>query len=265
MDFRGIVADAADGPLAGRVKARQRERRHRVEPRLRRDVSRMPPAPQSPPRCKAAASCRSCKAKRRPIGARAFYYHYYEHPAEHNVARHYGVVTDRYKLVHFYEPEFNYWELFDLKTDPHELSNAIDKPEYAKIRDELKTELTRLRAELKVPDPDPAETILKPPPVPKKASDFLSGPKVVCLGILPTSVIDTRRRRRLDCSSFKNSIPKSARGRRYRGRRTGDYWDRHRSDRDHADDLARIRTSRSSRCGRSFRCRQIRPCRGRRQ
>ncbi len=44
-----------------------------------------------------------------------FYYHYYEHPAVHNVARHYGIVTEQYKLVHFYEPAFNYWELFDLK------------------------------------------------------------------------------------------------------------------------------------------------------
>jgi hypothetical protein len=39
---------------------------------------------------------------------RGFYYHYYEHPGPHNVARQYGIVTDRYKLVHFYEPEMNY-------------------------------------------------------------------------------------------------------------------------------------------------------------
>jgi len=30
------------------------------------------------------------------------YYHYYEHPSEHNVMRHYGITTDRYKLIHFY-------------------------------------------------------------------------------------------------------------------------------------------------------------------
>ena len=83
---------------------------------------------QCPRKCRAAASCRSSRAKRRPTGAKAFYYHYYEHPGPHNVAKHYGVITDRYKLVHFYEPEINYWELFDLKTDPHELRSVYDDP-----------------------------------------------------------------------------------------------------------------------------------------
>src|SRR5438270_2546195 len=92
----------------------------------------------------------------------SFYYHYYERPGPHNVARHYGVVTDRYKLVRFYEPATDYWELFDLKTDPHELTSVYDKPEYAAVRKELEAELTRLRAELKVPDPDPPETLIRP-------------------------------------------------------------------------------------------------------
>jgi len=96
---------------------------------------------------------------------KSFYYHYYEHPAVHSVARHYGVITDRYKLVRFYEPEFDYWELFDLKTDPQELKSVHGTPKYAEIQKELETELARLRKELKVPDPDPAETIL---PLPKK-------------------------------------------------------------------------------------------------
>ncbi len=91
------------------------------------------------------------------------------YPAVHEVRRHYGVVTERYKLVRFYGDDIDEWELFDLKADPRELSNVIDKPAYAKIRDELKTELIRLRVELKVPDPDPAETILKPAAVPKKS------------------------------------------------------------------------------------------------
>jgi arylsulfatase A-like enzyme len=94
---------------------------------------------------------------------KAFYYHYYEHPAVHNVARHYGIATDRYKLVHFYEPEFDYWELFDRKTDPHELRSVYGQPGYARVQQELEQELTRLRTELKVPDKDPPETILKPP------------------------------------------------------------------------------------------------------
>ena len=91
---------------------------------------------------------------------KSFYYHYYEHPAVHNVARQYGVVTDRYKLVHFYEPEFNYWELFDLKTDPHEMKSVYDDPQYADVQKDLHQELDRLRAELKVPEQDPPGSII---------------------------------------------------------------------------------------------------------
>src|SRR5438270_12435724 len=88
----------------------------------------------------------------------SFYYHYYERPGPHNVARHYGVVTDRYKLVHFYEPDMNYWELFDSQKDPRELKSVYGSPEYAAVQKELTAELARLRAELNVPDPDPPIT-----------------------------------------------------------------------------------------------------------
>jgi arylsulfatase A-like enzyme len=93
---------------------------------------------------------------------KSFYYHYYEYPGPHRVHRHYGVVTDRYKLVHFYEPDVNYWELFDLQKDPHELRSVYGRPEYAATQKELEAELKRLRQELKVPDPDPPETAIKP-------------------------------------------------------------------------------------------------------
>ena len=91
---------------------------------------------------------------------KGFYYHYYEHPAEHNVARHYGVITERYKLVYFYEPEFNYWELFDLKNDPLELKSVYDDPAYAEQQKQLHVELERLRTELKVPAEDPPASLL---------------------------------------------------------------------------------------------------------
>jgi len=89
---------------------------------------------------------------------KSFYYHYYEHPAVHNVPRHYGVVTDRYKLVHFYEPEFDYWEMFDLQTDQQEMRSVYGLPEYAEATKDLQTELQRLRHQLNVPSPDPAYT-----------------------------------------------------------------------------------------------------------
>lgn len=81
----------------------------------------------------------------------SFYYHYYEYPRWHRVRPHYGVVTDRYKLVHFYKPDLDTWELYDLKVNPQETKNFINDPAYAKTVAELKTELTRLRTELKVP------------------------------------------------------------------------------------------------------------------
>jgi len=39
----------------------------------------------------------------------AFYYHYYEYPQPHHVRPHYGVITDRYTLAHFYWPDVDYW------------------------------------------------------------------------------------------------------------------------------------------------------------
>jgi arylsulfatase A-like enzyme len=102
---------------------------------------------------------------------KSFYYHYYEYPGPHDVARHYGVVTARYKLVRFYEPQLDYWELFDLEKDPRELTSVYGRPDYAAVQRELHAELARLRQELKVPDPDPPETITKPAgkPGPAKA------------------------------------------------------------------------------------------------
>jgi arylsulfatase A-like enzyme len=93
---------------------------------------------------------------------RSFYYHYYEYPGPHSVRRHYGVVTNRYKLVRFYEPGVDYWELFDLQSDPKELMSVYGKPEYANVQKDLEMELARLRQELKVPDPDPPETVIRP-------------------------------------------------------------------------------------------------------
>lgn len=81
---------------------------------------------------------------------KSIYYHYYEFPAVHMVARHYGVRTDRYKLIHFYQT--NEWELFDLQKDPHELKSVYADPEYQNVVKELKTEVDRLRDHYKVKD-----------------------------------------------------------------------------------------------------------------
>jgi arylsulfatase A-like enzyme len=89
----------------------------------------------------------------------SFYYHYYESPSGHAVPKHYGVVTDRYKLFHFYEPEMNYWTLIDRQQDPKELKNVYNDPSYAVARKTLHAEVDRLRAELKVPAQDAPESM----------------------------------------------------------------------------------------------------------
>ncbi len=74
----------------------------------------------------------------------AHYYHYYEYPAVHSVKRHYGIATDRYKLMHFYY-DIDEWEMYDLEADPHEMQNVYDDPAYAGVRDDLHTRLDELR------------------------------------------------------------------------------------------------------------------------
>ncbi|KPK68769.1 MAG: sulfatase [Acidithiobacillales bacterium SM23_46] len=74
----------------------------------------------------------------------SIYYHYYEYPGAHMVKRHYGVRTQRYKLIHFYH-DIDEWELHDLEKDPNELRNVYGDPGYANIVVELKAELRRLQ------------------------------------------------------------------------------------------------------------------------
>ena len=50
------------------------------------------------------------------------YYHYYEYPSWHSVKRHYGIRTEKYKLIHFYN-DVDEWELYDMEKDPQEMKN----------------------------------------------------------------------------------------------------------------------------------------------
>ena len=117
---------------------------------------------------------------------KSIYYHYYDYPAFHQVRRHDGVRTERYKLIHFYgkgghraetrwyqtdpkttehrilqmlrkldytrdsDPDIDSWELYDLKADPNEVNNIFGQPGTEKITKDLKSMLNKYRKDLKV-------------------------------------------------------------------------------------------------------------------
>lgn len=80
----------------------------------------------------------------------AIYYHYYEFPGIHAVKRHYGIRTERYKLIHFYN-DIDAWELYDLQADPHELHNLYGDPRHAELTARLKAQLLDLQRAYKDP------------------------------------------------------------------------------------------------------------------
>ena len=86
----------------------------------------------------------------------SIYYEYFE-KGIHAVEPHYGVRTDRFKLIHF--PALDEWELFDLEQDPDEVINLSGDPDHAAKEAELRTELERLRIHYKVPEAvDPVQS-----------------------------------------------------------------------------------------------------------
>lgn len=81
----------------------------------------------------------------------AVYYHYYEGPPRvHKVARHYGIRTDRYTLVHFFDN--GEWELFDLAEDPEQLQSVYGEPGYMEVQQRLKRKVRELQDKYGVED-----------------------------------------------------------------------------------------------------------------
>ena len=87
---------------------------------------------------------------------KSLYYHFHEFPAEHAVKRHYGVRTERYTLIHFYE-DIDVWELYDLQPDPQQLNNIYGQKGTEKITKQLKKELLKLQQQYS----DPAIALTK--------------------------------------------------------------------------------------------------------
>ena len=99
----------------------------------------------------------------------SLYYHYYEFHGNrrtaHMVRRHYGIRTDRFKLIHFYN--LDEWELYDLHRDPREMNSLHDDPEYASVMEDLQTRVAELQVKYKVPDD--RGSVPKVPPVLQRA------------------------------------------------------------------------------------------------
>ncbi len=87
----------------------------------------------------------------------AIYYHYYDFPAFHMVKRHYGIRTDRFKLMHFYD-DIDIWEMYDLQKDPREMNNIYNHPDYAEVRKELHSSLDSLQQKYNVTEEEFATT-----------------------------------------------------------------------------------------------------------
>jgi arylsulfatase A-like enzyme len=80
---------------------------------------------------------------------KSLYYAYYE-VGEHNVPAHFGVRTQRHKLIYF--PATDEWNLFDLVKDPNEMVNVYGQLEYAGIEKKLVAEFHRLRKQYDAPE-----------------------------------------------------------------------------------------------------------------
>ena len=79
------------------------------------------------------------------------YYHYYDYPAFHMVKKHYGIRTQKYKLIHFFD-DIDAWELYDLENDPKELHNLINDFNYRYVRAMMHKKLDSVQKVYKVTD-----------------------------------------------------------------------------------------------------------------
>jgi len=90
---------------------------------------------------------------------KSMYYRYWMHnTSDHHVPAHYGIRTDRWKLIYYYgkplgmagaEPPDTQpdWELFDVRNDPREMHNLYHDPKYEGLVKKLTAELAQRQKE----------------------------------------------------------------------------------------------------------------------
>ena len=77
-----------------------------------------------------------------PEWTKSFYYRYYETTFWCDVQME-AVRTEKYKLIHYIGQDD--WELYDLETDPKEVNNIYNNPDFAAVLRKMEAELKRLR------------------------------------------------------------------------------------------------------------------------
>ncbi len=81
----------------------------------------------------------------------AFLYEYFEFPdVSHNVNKHRGVRTAKWKFIHYYDSPFHFaqeFELYDLERDPEERVNLANRPMMQPTIKELQAKMDQLRKE----------------------------------------------------------------------------------------------------------------------
>ena len=82
----------------------------------------------------------------------AWLYSYHEFPdVSHNVNKHRGARTEKWKFIHYYEPPFKFrdeFELYDLEKDPEERVNLANRPTFQATVKEMQAKLQQLRKEV---------------------------------------------------------------------------------------------------------------------
>ena len=112
---------------------------------------------QAPEMMQGRSFANTLKGKEQGTWRKGVYYRYWMHMAGNAVPAHFGVRTERYKLIFFYgcsqstfaakAPTPVAWELYDLEKDPNEMHNLYGKGGMEAITQELKSLLLKLREE----------------------------------------------------------------------------------------------------------------------
>jgi arylsulfatase A-like enzyme len=73
----------------------------------------------------------------------------------HNVNKHRGVRTTKWKYIHYYDPPFKFreeYELYDLEKDPDEKVNLANRPAMQATVKELQAKMEQLRKDIGATD-----------------------------------------------------------------------------------------------------------------